>query len=82
MINSIFNWISDKISYVLQAVLLLLPDSPFVAITKDADIQQVLGWLNWFIPVSQMVAILEVWLVAVALFYVYQMILRFAKVIE
>jgi len=82
MINSIFNWFSDKISYILQAILLLLPDSPFVALSKDADIQQVLGWLNWFIPVSQMVAILEVWLVAVALFYVYQMILRFAKVIE
>lgn len=82
MINSIFNWVTDKISYVLQAILLLLPDSPFVMIQADQDISLILGWLNWIFPIGEMVAILEAWLIAVALFYVYQLILRWAKAIE
>lgn len=77
----IFNWITDKLSYVLQTVLILLPDSPFVMLARDADIMNVLGWLNWFIPVSQIIAIMETWLVAVAIFYIYQLILRWAKAI-
>jgi len=80
--ESIFNWLTSKLAYVVDFIMMMLPDSPFVALSKDADIQQVLGWLNWIIPVSSMVAILEVWLTAIAIFYVYQLILRWSKAIE
>jgi len=80
--ESIFNWLTSKLAYVVDFIMMMLPDSPFTMLSKDADIQQVLGWLNWIIPVSSMVAILEVWLTAIAIFYVYQLILRWSKAIE
>jgi len=81
-VETIFNWLTSKIAYVINSIMIILPDSPFVMLSRDADIMQILGWVNWVIPVGEMIAILEAWLVAVALFYVYQLILRWAKAIE
>lgn len=80
--ESIFNWLSSKLQYILSIILSVLPNSPFVMIQADAEIQQVLRWVNWVIPVTEMVAILEMWLAAIAVFYAWQLILRFAKAIE
>ena len=41
-----------------------------------------LGYLNYFLPISQIIAIGEAWLVAIGLFYAYQIILRWIKAIE
>ena len=38
--------------------------------------------VNWFVPVNSFVSILETWLVAVGIYYVYQIVLRWIKVIE
>ena len=42
----------------------------------------VLGTLNYFVPVSEMIAIGEAWTVCVTVFYLYQAALRFVKMIE
>lgn len=80
--EQIFNWIGDKLSYIINVVLLLLPESPFVMMSKSEEIQQYLGYVNWVIPVGEMVAVLQVWLPAVLIFYTYQVILRLGKAIE
>ena len=67
---------------VANTLLSFLPDSPFTAfLDKTASIPE-LGYLNYFIPVSEMIAIAEAWLACVAVFYLYQAVLRFAKMIE
>lgn len=38
--------------------------------------------MNWFVPVGTFVGILETWLAGVAIYYVYQIVLRWVKVIE
>lgn len=38
--------------------------------------------VNWFIPIGTFVSILEGWLVCVAVYYAYQIVLRWIKVIE
>lgn len=80
--DTLFNWLTSKLDYVLSVVLALLPDSPFQAITTNANITNFLGYINYFVPMNEIMAIMQAWITAVGVFYVYQAILRFAKVIE
>lgn len=71
------------ISFAVQVVE-LFPESPFSILDNMSDSQfyEWLQMLNWFIPVNTFVSILESWLVAVGLYYMYQIVLRWIKVIE
>lgn len=72
----------NGIKAVLIAVLELLPDSPFRGfIDNIADIPYI-GYLNYFIPVSDFLSLLAVWGAAVGLFYMASVILRFVKAID
>ena len=66
----------------LTWVLALLPTSPFTQFIEACSNIPYLGWLNWFIPVGQMLAIGEAWLVAIGLFYLYSIVLRWIRAIE
>lgn len=78
---SFIDSIGSSISGVLSWLLALLPDSPFQSIS-NSDVSSYLGTLNWFIPLAQIVAILELWLIAVLTFYIYSIILRWIRAIE
>lgn len=80
--DQVFNWLTDKLGFIVDTVMVMLPDSPFVMLQRSASVNQVIGIVNWIVPFSQMVAILQVWLTAVAVYYVYQIILRWAKAVE
>ncbi len=41
-----------------------------------------LQFVNWFIPVGTFVSIFEAWLFGVGVYYIYQIVLRWIKVIE
>lgn len=42
-----------------------LPDSPLAGVVDTLDGADVgLGWLNWFVPVGDMLALLGLWLAA------------------
>ena len=74
-----------KINAFLQkiaAVLLsFLPDSPIAPIIDSIERAEWLGYINWFVPVGTFVAIGTAWITAIGVFYVYQMILRWAKAV-
>lgn len=67
-------------------VLALLPESPFTmaldSLVADSFISKILAMVNWFIPIYSWIAILEVWVAAVAVYYVYQVVLRWLNAIE
>lgn len=63
-------------------LLSFLPDSPFQAVIESIGSIPWLGYVNYFIPVSEMVAIGEAWLTAIVVFYAYQGIMRFVNMIE
>lgn len=45
----------------------VLPDSPFQGLIESNEgVITALGWLNWFVPVGQLLAIFGVYLVALA----------------
>lgn len=77
--------ITDAILDGAIAVVNLLPESPFLMIENfplDSEIAVYLRWLNYFIPVSSWVPVLEAWLFAIAIYYVYAIALRALNVIS
>ena len=73
---------SNVIKTILNFITSVLPDSPFKMLQANEQIQSVLGYLNYFIPIDFCIATLQTWLVAVGIFYLYQVILRWANAIE
>ena len=81
MFQGLIDWFFNALKGILIAVLSLLPDSPFNLIDNTV-IGQYLNYINWIIPMNQIIAILELWVVAIAIFYVYQAIMRWVKAID
>lgn len=74
--------ILNGLKNLLVLALSLLPDSPFREFLDGLAGLPYLGYLNWFIPVGDFVRLLSVWCVAVGVFYVASVILRFVKAIN
>ena len=72
----------DVANSVLETIISVLPTSPFTRFINALNSMPYLGYLNWFLPISQMIAIGEAWLVSIALFYLYSIILRWVKAIS
>ncbi len=73
----------ELMSKFKDAIISLLPLSPFAGFISEfkALNPEWLGWLNWFIPVKEILVVTATWLGAVALFYVYSVIMRWIKLI-
>ena len=54
---------------LLSVVLAMLPASPFVGFANLMASVPFLSYLNWFLPISEMVAVFEAWLAVVAVYY-------------
>lgn len=83
--GSWFIEIWDKIKDALQiagvAIMELLPDSPFQTLS-NTDVSGYMGWLNWLVPINQIVGILELWGAAILIYYIYVTILRWIKAVQ
>jgi hypothetical protein len=76
LLAELTDWLKSAIAFLIN----LLPDSPFTAINHSV-ISEYLPYLNWFIPFNQILAILQLWLVAVGVFYIYKVILKWIKML-
>lgn len=74
-------WFSGLIEKFGNYLKLVLPTSPFAPYIEKIGELPYLSWLNWFIPVRACLIIFSAWLTAVALFYLYSIILRWVKAI-
>lgn len=81
-LKNIWNGITDILNDILSAVLFLLPDSPFANVQIPYEVRQILGYVNYFVPIGAMLAIGTGWLSAIGIYYLYQTILRWAKTIK
>lgn len=75
------DFIVDLVNSIVEGLLSFLPDSPFSGFIESVAELPYLSYLNWFVPVGTFIAIGSTWLVAIGVFYIYQAILRWAKVI-
>lgn len=78
----VFKSVIDALKAMGVQAISMLPPSPFIAFMNQLESQTWLKWLNWIIPIGTFVAILEAWLACVSIFYIYQLVLRWAKAIE
>ncbi len=76
--------LTDSLVSFAVGVIELFPTSPFTVLDElsNSEFYEWLQMLNWFIPVGTFVSILEGWLACVAAYYLYQVVLRWVKVIE
>lgn len=82
LFTSAFNSIKNMVINLINVILAFLPDCPFESYINATVNNTTLKYVNWFIPVGDIIAIGEVWLVAIAVFYIYQIALRWLKAIE
>jgi len=81
-IIKIFDWIKDKLEYIVNVLVMALPNSPFSFFEMPTEVSKWFAYVNWFIPIATFVAILENWLIAITVWYMIQTYLRWAKVTE
>lgn len=81
-LKNFWNGLTDILNDILAAVMVLLPDSPFANVQIPNEVRQILGYVNYFVPIGAMLAIGTGWLSAIGIYYLYQTILRWAKTIK
>lgn len=65
---------------ILSVVLTLLPSSPLSGFSYLVSNIPYLNFLNWFLPISEMIVILESWLVVVSIYYSIIFLINYAGV--
>lgn len=77
----LLNYIIEIFASLLNIIFSLLPNSPF-HITIPPIVSNLLGYLNYLVPVKEILSILTVWGSCVGIYYMYQIVLRWIKVVE
>lgn len=80
-LSGILDGIGQAIENALEWLVNLLPDSPF-RMLDNTPIQPYLKYINWVIPIDFMLDTLTLWLVAVAGYYCWSVVLRWIKAID
>lgn len=75
MFDKIVSWLN----WALGAVFGFLPDSPFQSLLSNAPVSDYLGYVAYFVDISFIINVLDIWLAAIAVYYVYMAILRWVK---
>ena len=82
MLLKLFQGIIDGLASLLHGLSGLLPQSPFdglAALTLENDVLQGLAYL---LPLPQILSTLEAWAIAVGIYYLYMIPMRWAKAVE
>lgn len=85
MIATFIFWIINKLLAIVGTLAgllaTLLPDSPFTII-ENGQFSSLISKINYFLPIYEFVAIMQTWLVAISVFYVYSLFARWIKAVE
>lgn len=76
------NFLIAAVGKLLNFILVFLPDSPFQRIQQVPVVSEFMPMLNYVLPVSEALAVFELWLSAISLWYLYVIIMRWIKAIE
>ena len=78
MLTKFVNILLDAVATILS----WLPQSPFADEVLALQSSDGLGWLAWFFPVHDALALTAKWIAAIALYYLASIALRWVKAIE
>lgn len=77
--------LTDALVSLALTIINFFPQSPFRPLLDrfhDSDIYTILCYVNYILPISDMLAILSLWIVGVSAYYIYQLVLRWIRVID
>lgn len=68
---------------LVDSILQLLPTSPFADLLTQLEGAELpgLAWLNWLVPIPELLELLTLWLAAIVVYYAYSVIARWIKLI-
>lgn len=75
------NLLIKVLAYTLKTLFFFLPDSPFTSFIDSFD-SSMFAPLSYVLPVHEMVAVMQAWIAAVSIYYMYTIALRWFKAIE
>lgn len=78
---TIANWLIDLIYTIIMGLLDILPDSPF-RFTLDDNFKTYIAYVNYFIPVGTLIAILVTFTTAVGVWYGIRWLMRIVRYIQ
>lgn len=78
IIGKLVDWVVDNIKGIID----LLPDSPFRVEYVPAIVEQMMGYVNYFIPIGLMLKTMLAWTVCVGVWYAAMILMRWLKAIE
>ena len=78
-LTGILQGVIDALAAILNVVLLLFPKSPFVMLSELTLRSDLVKFLNYLLPISEMVVLTEAWLAAITVFYVWSVMAKWVK---
>lgn len=78
----LFNAVMSLLNTVLSAIFSFLPKSPFTGVMEYIEEIPYLKYICYFVPVADILSITTVWISAIAVFYIYQILLRWIKAVS
>lgn len=76
----ILNAIIAGVGNVLMVFINFLPTSPFLFLENIQVTSDLLNYVNYLFPVSTMISHLQIFVTAVAVYYLYRVVLKWLKV--
>lgn len=74
-------WFQQLMTNFKDVLITVLPLSPFLQIENSLQVPGYVNYLNWFLPIPEMLTVLSAWLFAYALYLLYRIILRWIKAV-
>lgn len=85
MFTKVWNAIMDFIYTLLEWAVMLLPVSPIQKLTNNlvnGPFANIINYINYFIPVGQMVTFFTAYVACVAIWYIVRWAMRLTKYIQ
>ncbi|MNM42876.1 hypothetical protein D3C81_537260 [compost metagenome] len=80
-IVGILNGLIKGLGAILSTLFFFLPPSPFTVI-DNSPVAEYLPYINYLLPISEVIVILSAWVTAIGIYYIYQIALRWIKAIK
>lgn len=77
LFNGLMGILNDALNYFFS----FLPLSPFTSVINEIEEIPYLSYVTYFIPIDKILSVTLLWLGAIAVFYIYQIVLRWIKAI-
>lgn len=81
-IVNMLNNLIQMVGALISVLAMLLPDSPFQLAMDSSVITDLIAHFNWFFPVTEILATVQAWVTAMALYYIIMVPMRYIKMME